>query len=121
MDAKDIEATLNRHLRDNGVVLRFGTGARHDFHKYPKETQRQIAALLIARAKTGPLLKPDGLGEPLHGELSGFAKIKLKALSIRILYRPMHINGAITMEVIAIGPRERNEVYKRAVARLRET
>lgn len=39
---------------------------------------------IARRAKNGPLIKPNGIDEPLRSPLQGFAKIKPKALNIRI-------------------------------------
>ncbi|GAX88920.1 hypothetical protein [Effusibacillus lacus] len=74
-------------------------------------------------AKKGPLIKPEGYGEPLIGPLFGFMKIKPKAMSLRIVYRPVNPQTAdekIRMEIIAIGPKNREEVYDLAAARLAE-
>ncbi len=35
------------------------------------------------------LIKPNGIGEPLHGELHGFTKCKAKHLGLRVIDRPV--------------------------------
>lgn len=109
---------LNGVLESFHVEVRFGRHVIDDLASYKKEQQEQIIALIIARAKTGPLIRPNGIGEPLHGELHGFTKIKPKQLALRIVYRPVQGKASIIMEVIAIGPRDRENVYRLAAKRL---
>jgi mRNA interferase RelE/StbE len=55
------------------------------------------------------------------GPLIGFTKNKPKAMSLRIVYRPVEsqkLGGEIRMEVIAIGPKDREEVYDMAAVRV---
>lgn len=73
----------------------------------------------LRRAKQCPLFKPEGVAESLHGSLHGFAKIKPKSLSIRIVYRPVD-GKIIRMEVIAIGPRDKEKSYRMAAQRLQK-
>ena len=116
----DLIERLNQTLSEYGVEVRFSRRANQDFKSYGKGEKINILAMLTLQAKKGPLLKPDGNGTPLHKELAGFAKIKRKDLSLRIVYRPRQNNGRVIMEVIAIGPRDKDEVYRMAVRRLIE-
>ena len=109
---------LNAILAPLHVRIRFGEQAIRDLADYPKGIQSQILALILHRAKAGSSLKPEGLGEPFRGDLSGFSKIKAKSLSLRIIYRPRRIDGFLHMEIIAIGPRDRKEVYREATRRV---
>jgi mRNA interferase RelE/StbE len=120
MSRSEIEDALNKALAPYRTIVRFGKGAAQDLKHFPKATQKEILALILARAKKGALLKPDGIGEPLHGPLSGFSKIKPKHLALRIVYRPRRDGDQVIMEIIAIGPRDRSEVYKLAAARVLE-
>ncbi|WP_141434400.1 hypothetical protein [Bacillus sp. 03113] len=117
------EELINQQLGAYNVVVKFCKKASKDLSKYGKGQRNIIIALIINRGKKGPLLKPDGLGEPLghknNTNLSGFAKIKPKDLSLRIVYRPTK-NGKILMGIIAIGPKDREKVYKIAAERLFE-
>lgn len=117
--AQTTQEKINAVLAPFNVEVRFGAKALEDLQGYKKQQQNQIVALIIAQGMKGPLIRPDGLGHPLHGELVGFAKIKPKHLGLRIVYRPKK-NGGILMEVIAIGPRDSNQVYKVAAQRLIE-
>lgn len=116
----DLIERLNQTLRQYGVEVRFSKNARQDFKSYDKGEKTNILAMLTLQAKKGPLLKPDGNGKPLHKDLAGFAKIKRKDLSLRIVYRPRQNDELVVMEVIAIGPRDKDEVYRMAVRRLIE-
>lgn len=109
---------LNAILAPLNVQIWWGRHALNDLSHYPKGVQEQILALILRRAKAGARLKPEGLGEPLHGELSSFSKIKSKSLSLRIIYRPREQDGAILMEVIVIGPRDKDAVYREATRRI---
>lgn len=116
----DLIERLNQTLRQYGVEVRFSKNAKQDFKSYGKGEKTNIIAMLTLQAKKGPLLKPDGNGNTLHKELAGFAKIKRKDLSLRIVYRPRQNDGLVVIEIIAIGPRDKDEVYRMAVRRLIE-
>ena len=73
----------------------------------------------MARANKRPLIKPNGIGEPLRGELRGFTKIKPKRLGLRIIYRAIQ-NNRTFMEILAISPRNRDTVYTLAAKRLKD-
>lgn len=111
------EQFLNQQLKPYNVKVKFGQNALRDLKDYDKRTQEIILTLLLKRGKSGPLIKPEGIGEPLHGNLKGFTKIKYKNLNLRIVYRPLK-DGVILMAVIAVGPRDREKVYNLAVKRL---
>lgn len=112
-----VEEIVNAILDPFNVEIRSSKKAVEDLSGYPKEQQEIILALIVARAKKGPLIKPNGIGDPLRGELHGFTKIKPKRLGLRIIYRPIQ-NNRIIMEIIAIGPRDRDKVYTLAAKRL---
>ena len=113
-----VEDTLNAVLGSFNVEIRFSKQAVEDLTGYKKEQQETILALILARAKNGPLIKPNGIGEPLHGELHGFTKIKPKHLGLRVIYRPLQ-ETKIIMEIIAIGPRDHDKVSAIAAKRLK--
>ena len=99
------------------VELKFIPEVRQDLKEINKGDRTRILALIIRRAQQDPLFLPDGVAKSLHGNLSGFAKIKSKSTNIRCIYRP--VNSSITrMEVIAIGPRDKSKAYKLAAERL---
>jgi mRNA interferase RelE/StbE len=112
------ENKLKKLLADCGVEIRFSQNAEKDLKSFNIEIQEIIIAYMIKRAQTGPLIYLEGVGKPLSRELSGFTKIKLKNLSLRIIYRPVTTSKMVLMEIIAIGPRDKNRVYKQAAKRL---
>lgn len=119
MSQSTIEQKLNQVLAPIRVEVRFGKRAVEDLAWYDKHAQERILALILKQAKKNPLLKPKGIGEPLHGPLAGFGKIKSKSLALRVIYRPVQ-EDKILMDVIAIGPRERERVYELAAKRVIE-
>jgi mRNA interferase RelE/StbE len=110
---------INESLKPFNVEIFFSTRASEDFSKYDKGQQTKILALIVKRAKTGPLIKPEGIGQPLKGELHGFSRIKPLNMKLRIIYRPEK-NGVVKMGIIAIGPRDKQKVYKLAAERVIE-
>jgi mRNA interferase RelE/StbE len=110
---------INETLKPFHVEIFFSTRASEDFSKYDKGQQTKILALIVKRAKTGPLIKPEGIGQPLKGELHGFSRIKPLNMKLRIIYRPEK-NGVVKMGIIAIGPRDKQKVYKLAAERVIE-
>lgn len=113
-----VEDMVNAMLASLNIEIRFSKKALKDLTEYKKEQQETILALILARAKNGPLIKPNGIGEPLRGELYGFTKIKLKHMGLRVIYRPLQ-NTKIIMEIIAIGPRDHDKVYASAAKRIK--
>lgn len=109
---------VNALLSDFRVEVRFSQKATDDLASYDHNTQEIIIALIIKRAKAGPLIRPRGLAKPLGKELNGFTKIKPKSLSFRIIYRPVELDDKVQMQVIAIGPRDKDTVYKKAATRM---
>lgn len=116
---QEIEEKVNHLLGNLNIEVWFGEDASDDLKGYRKEINT-ILGLIVAMAQKGPLIKPEGYGEPLLGPLFGFTKIKPKAMSLRIVYRPIKVEGKIRMEIIAIGPKNREEVYHLAAARVQD-
>ncbi|MEW5920513.1 MAG: hypothetical protein AB1796_06075 [Bacillota bacterium] len=115
-----VEELLNQYLAEFGVEVKFSRRASEDLAFYDKNIQEKIIALILKRGQAGPLIKPKGSGTPLGKELSGFTKIKPRSLNLRIIYRPVELSGVVRMEIMAIGPRDKEKVYQMAVARLLE-
>lgn len=74
--------------------------------------------MILKQAQKGADFKPHGNGNQLEPPLHQFAKIKSKSISLRIVYRPVLESEMVEMQVIAIGPRDRNKVYEMATERL---
>ncbi|MFC4779319.1 hypothetical protein ACFO9Q_21200 [Paenibacillus sp. GCM10023252] len=120
LTVSEIELKIEALLGGLNVEVAMGEDAAADLKGYHKEINI-ILALIVAMAKKGPLIKPAGYGEPLLGKLYGFTKIKPKAISLRIVYRPIMLSsGKVRMEIIAIGPRDRERVYELAARRVVE-
>jgi len=111
---------VNALLKDFNVEVQFSERAIKDLAGYDQSTREQLVALIIKRARNGPLIRPKGVGKPLGKKLKGFTGIKAKQLNIRIVYRPVESAGMILMQVIVIGPRDKDAVYRKAVYRLYE-
>ncbi|TCS95461.1 type II toxin-antitoxin system RelE family toxin [Hazenella coriacea] len=109
---------INELLEPFNVIVYFSKESFDDLSSYDKNQQEKIIALIIRRGMTGPLIKPQGIGEPLRDELKGFTKIKPKNMALRIVYRPVIHDKIIRMEIIAIGPRDKEKVYRLAAKRL---
>lgn len=58
-------------------------------------------------------------GEALHGSLSGFRKLKHRKLGLRVIFHET-ANGIEIIEVVAIGKRSDNEIYRIAEARIKK-
>jgi mRNA interferase RelE/StbE len=114
------EKKISAMLKDYKVEVKFSAMAVKDLKGYDKNINEQVIAVIVKRARNGPLIKPKGVGKPLGKELNGFSNIKLKSLNLRIVYRPVEKDDKIFMEIIAIGPRDKDTVYRKAVKRLYE-
>ena len=116
---KTLEDLQELILEKYDVELRFVEDVKQDIKAINKGHRQTILLEILRRAKQGPLFKPDGVAESLHGDLHGFAKIKSKSLNIRIIYRPVE-GQPIRMEIIAIGPRDKEKAYRMAAERLQK-
>lgn len=114
---KTLEDLQKIIIEKYGVELKFTEEVKKDLKAVNKGKRQSILLEILRRAKNGPLFKPDGVAESLHGSLTGFAKIKSKSLNVRIIYRPVN-DVPIRMEIIAIGPRDKRRAYKLAMERL---
>lgn len=116
---ESLEQKINQYLSEFNVVVFWGEEAvLKDFPHYDKGMQKKIIQAIIKKCQGNPLLIPDGSGIPLHGELAGFAKLRMKREGIRIVYRPVQNEDHIRVEICTIGPRENEKVYNLAMARL---
>jgi mRNA interferase RelE/StbE len=113
-----IALQINELLKPYRVEVHFTKESLNDLSSYDKNQQEKITALIIKRGMKGPLIKPQGIGEPLRDELKGYTKIKPKNMALRIVYRPVVNDEMIRMEIIAIGPRDKEKVYRLAAKRL---
>ncbi|MCZ0757049.1 type II toxin-antitoxin system RelE family toxin [Anoxybacillus sp. J5B_2022] len=116
---KTLEDLQEIILEKYNVELRFVEDVKQDIKAINKGHRQTILLEILRRAKQGSLFKPDGVAESLHGDLHGFAKIKSKSLNIRIIYRPVE-GQPIRMEIIAIGPRDKEKAYRMAAERLQK-
>ena len=114
------EGIINAMLEDCSVAVKFSAMAVKDLKGYDQKSCELIIALIVKRALNGPLIRPKGLAKPLRKELSGFSSIKPKALNLRIICRPVELKNKVLMEIIAIGARDKDLVYRRAAHRLYE-
>lgn len=114
---KTLEDLQTYILEKYGVELKFTDDVKKDLKAINKRKRQAILLQILRCAKNGPLFKPKGVAESLHGNLNGFAKIKSISLNIRIIYRPID-DKPIRMDVIAIGPRDKEKDYRLAAERL---
>lgn len=77
-------------------------------------SQRRLVRIAVAKLKT----RADEIGTPLHGELAGCNKIKWRNAGLRMVFRIREDGMVEIAEIVAIGRRDRSEVYKTAVGRL---
>ncbi len=99
----------------------FTANARQDYKSFSAGKRPDILKLIIKQAEKGALLKPDGNANRCEGALHEYAKIKSKSLNLRVIYKPVKLDTDIVrMNIIAIGPRDDLQVYKKAIQRLTE-
>lgn len=96
--------------------VKFSENSLSDFKSFDSHTKKVILALIVSQARRGASFRPDGNGIRLSGELYEFAKIKRTNTSLRIVYRPIE-EDFIEMQILAIGPRDRDKVYEMAKKR----
>lgn len=89
--------------------LQFLPSALKEWQKLGSTVREQFKKKLTERLET-----PRVLGDALH-VLEHHYKIKLRSSGYRLVYRVE--NQSVTVTVVAVGKRERSEVYKAAAAR----
>ncbi|HHX35617.1 MAG TPA: type II toxin-antitoxin system RelE/ParE family toxin [Gammaproteobacteria bacterium] len=90
--------------------LGFGRRAQKEWNKLSKPIQLQFALKLKERLKS-PHVAKDALSGMPH-----CYKIKLRSIGFRLVYQV--IDQTLIVTVVAVGKRERNEVYRKARERL---
>lgn len=67
-------------------------------------------------------IKVDGMssGQPLGGNLAGCNRLKNKRLGLRVIFREVHGKVEV-IQIVIIGKRSNNDVYKTAAMRLKQT
>lgn len=89
--------------------LQFLPSALKEWQKLGSTIREQFKKKLTERLET-----PRVPGDALHG-LSDHYKIKLRSAGYRLVYRVE--DSTITVTVVAVGKRERSEVYRAASSR----
>ena len=93
----------------------FTRDAEKDFEKLDNSARKQVLKV-IQRILQNPLPKSEGgYGTPLHGNLAGYCRIKLKKLGIRIIYKLIRVDDV--MKIIVIAARADNIAYQLAEKR----
>lgn len=110
---------LDQLLSQFGTRVVFTQEALKDYKSLSQSSRQIILEMIAKQAQKGARLKPDGTGVRLRAPLHFFGKIKRTSANLRIIYRPTDLkDGSLQMEIIAIGPRDKDEVYKAAEERL---
>lgn len=119
MDNRKIDQ-LNEYLISAfSTKVMFTQNAIKDFKGFGVSKRNSILKMIIKQAEKGARLKPEGAGIRCKSPLHHFGKIKSKALNLRIIYKPSELKeGLLTIEIIAIGPRDNLEAYRLATQRL---
>lgn len=92
--------------------LKFLDEALKEWQKLDKSVQQRF---VIKLEKV--LENPDQISARLHGPLQGLYKIKLSNIGYRLVYQILE--EEVVVLVIAVGKRDRSEVYESARFRMR--
>jgi len=90
--------------------VKFSASAEKEWNKLDSVVQRQFAKKLVQRLEN-PRVKADKLRN-----MDDCYKIKLKAVGYRLVYQV--IDDVLIIRVVAVGKRNRSEVYTVAQSRL---
>lgn len=81
-------------------------------------SQRIFVLKAIRKVSVNPLPNTEGgYGKPLHGNLAGLLKIKLRDAGLRVVYQLQRSEN--DMEIIVISIRENDTVYRLAENRVK--
>ena len=104
----------NKYVWPDNVI--FTPEAENDFASLDN-SQRIVVFKAIVKVASNPRPRPERLGKPLSGSLTGCCKIKLRDYGIRIIYRLIP-PASDNMNIIIIGMRSDDEVYDLAAGRI---
>lgn len=96
----------------------FSRLAARDFKAFSQGKKNQVLLLIFKQAQKGADFKSKGNGNQLNPPLHQFAKIKSNSVSLRVIYRPVLKEGFVEMQLIAIGPSDKDKVYNLAKRRI---
>lgn len=92
--------------------IRICNEAKKDYRKLDGSIRKQVVAGILKVAEA-PLPSPNGYGKPLGNKngnnLTGFFKIKYKAIGIRVVYTL--VPSKATMNIVVISERDDNYCY----------
>ena len=91
---------------------------REDWRKLDGSQIKPVRIRIARNLATNPMECGEALGNKHGRDLTGLRRLKLRKLGIRVVYRVLPPN---TVEVIAIGPRADDEVYRVAESRIRDS
>lgn len=95
-----------------------------NFSKEAKKDYKQLDGSQLVFVKKGlKRIKTNGLlcGEPLHGALEGYRKLKNRKMGLRIIFGQNPQTKQIeVIDIVAIGKRENLEIYNVALNRINE-
>ena len=112
----DLEISPGKRLRRTmAFKIEFHPEAARDFDSLDGSVQKEVGKKIDALAENPFLGKP--LGNKLGLDLTGFYKLYAVRKKYRIVYR-MERKYLDVVEIIGIGKREREEIYKLIVKRL---
>ena len=81
-------------------------------------SQQKLVLKAIRKVSANPLpITEGGYGKPLHGNLAGLLKIKLRDAGLRVVYE-LH-RKQDEMQIVVISIRDNDTVYKLANARIK--
>lgn len=93
--------------------------AKVDYQKLDG-SQKKLIDIALAKMKSRANVLGEELTKKGDTNLIGCRRIKFRKIGIRIVFRIVG-NQAEIAEIIAIGKRQKDEVYKKATKRLRNT
>lgn len=86
--------------------------AQSDFRKLDNSQRLHVKKSFLKLEQQGP-----SIGEALKGNLAGYRKLKHKKLGLRVIFHQTE-TGIEIIEVVAIGKRSDEEIYKIAEKRI---
>ncbi|WP_165170819.1 type II toxin-antitoxin system RelE/ParE family toxin [Adlercreutzia sp. ZJ242] len=94
-------------------VVFYNEAAAKEYRKLDGSTKK-LVNVALKKLET----RADEIGTPLERELSGCKKLKWRNAGLRMVFRIVDENTVEVVEIIAIGQRDNERVYKLATRRL---
>ena len=97
--------------------VKFHPGAFKEYERLDNTTAKMVDKKLAVLE-----IRPEEIGKPLAGNLSGYREIKLRSIGVRIIYEVCQNNSSSpgVVYILAVQKRDKDRAFKLAAKRIKK-